>query len=356
MSIDEIKDQLKTGRFKGIYVIYGEEDYLKEFYCNRMISKVVPKDFESFNFQKFDAYNFDLPHIIAAIDNMPLMSDYKCILLKDVDLSSIAAADWKELLSKFKTLPAESIVIFHFNAVKLDVKKNDRAKALIALAQKNGVAAEIGRMSQGDLERALGKIIVKNGCSISDNSLNYFLETCGHDMNSLINECEKLCAYAKNVPAEKQNPNSCKGEILKEYIDDLTIKPITSSIYDLAKAIVNGNSEKGMQLLDELFYQNLEPVVILSALSGAFCDLYRAKAATQQGAMQKDIETDFNYRGTEFRIRNAIRDSRNIDMAFLKRSLDLLLEADEKLKSSRTDNRIILELLLTQMAMGNRRA
>jgi DNA polymerase-3 subunit delta len=347
MSIDIIKEQLKIGNFKGIYVIYGEEDYLKAFYCNRIIKKAVAKDFESFNLQKFDAYNFDLPHIIAAINNMPLMSDYKCVVLKDVDLNEITAADWKELLVALKTLPAECIVIFHFNAVKLDVKKSDRAKALIALAQKNGVVADIGRMTQSDLERALGKIIAKNGCSISDSNLIYFLETCGHDMNSLINEAEKLCAYAKQIN---------NGEILKQHIDDLTIKPITSSIYDLAKAIVNGNNEKGMQLLDELFYQNLEPVVILSALSGAFCDLYRAKAATLQGATQKDIETDFNYKGTEFRIKNSIRDCRNIDMGFLKRSLDLLIEADEKLKSSRTENRIVLELLLTQMAQGNRRA
>jgi DNA polymerase-3 subunit delta len=350
MSIDIIRDQLKIGRFKGIYVIYGEEDYLKAFYCNRIIKKAVAKDFESFNLQKFDAYNFDLPHIIAAINNMPLMSDYKCVVLKDVDVNEITAADWKELLTALKTLPAECIVIYHFNAVKLEVKKSDRAKALITLAQKNGVVADIGRMSQSDLERALGKIIAKNGCTISDSNLNYFLETCGHDMNTLINEVEKLCAYAMKIPYAN------KGEILKQHIDELAIKPITSSIYDLAKAIVNGNTEQGLQLLDELFYQNLEPVVILSALSGAFCDLYRAKAAIQQGATQNEIETDFNYKGTEFRIKNAIRDCRNIDMNFLKRSLDLLLEADEKLKSSRTESRIILELLLTQMAQGNRRA
>lgn len=343
MSIDIIQEQLKIGRFKGIYVLYGEEDYLKSFYCNRIIKKAIAKDFESFNLQKFDAYNFDLPHIIAAINNMPLMSDCKCVVLKDIDLNDINAADWKELLSALKALPAECIVIFHFNAVKLDVKKSDRAKALITLAQKNGVVADIGRMTQRDLERAIGKIIAKNGCSISDSNLIYFLEICGHDMNNLINEAEKLCAYAN------------KSEILKQHIDELAIKPISSSIYDLAKAIVNGNNEKGMQLLDELFYQNLEPVVILSALSGAFCDLYRAKSAMQQGATQKDIESDFNYRGTEFRIKNAIRDCRNIDISFLKRSLDLLIEADEKLKSSRTENRIILELLLTQMAQGNRR-
>jgi DNA polymerase-3 subunit delta len=349
MSIDDIRDQLKIGRFKGIYVLYGEEDYLKSLYCNRIIKKAINKDFESFNLQKFDAYNFDIPHILAAINNMPLMSDFKCVLLKDVDINDLAAAEWKELLTSLKSLPSECIVIFLFNAVKLDVKKSDRAKALITLAQKNGVVAEIMRMTQGDLERAIGKMIAKNDCSISDKNLAYFLDTCGHDMNNLINEVEKLCAYAKNSTFTENN------EILKQHIDELSIKPISSSIFDLAKAIVNGNSEKGIQLLDELFYQNLEPVVILSALSGAFCDLYRAKAATEQGATQEDIETDFFYKGTEFRIKNALRDCRNIDMSFLKRSLDLLLEADEKLKSTSTDNRIVLELLLTQMAMGKRR-
>lgn len=59
----------------------------------------------------------------------------------------------------------------------------------------------------------------------------------------------------------------------------------------------------------------------------------------------------FDYKGKEFKLKNAERDSANLSMSVLKGSLQLLLDTDVALKSSRTDNRIIMEQLLAKLLM-----
>lgn len=51
----------------------------------------------------------------------------------------------------------------------------------------------------------------------------------------------------------------------------------------------------------------------------------------------------FQYRGKEFRLRNAARDASRLSIDVLRRSLDTLAQADLRLKSSRTDKRVVLE-------------
>lgn len=339
MNLDTLKQQLKNGDFARVYVLYGEENYLKTFYCDKIIHRAVAKGMESFNIHRFDAENFDLPVFISALENLPLMSEYKCILLKDIDIDRMPAIQWKELGEALKDVPEQCIVIVHFDALIPD-KRGSRLKALLTIAQKSGLAIELNHLSIGDLEKWVGKRIAQNGCRIQDDTLDFLIETCGNDMNHLTDEIEKFCAFASG------------GEITKQDIGTLAVRPLSSSVYDLAKAIIANRTNDAMKIVDELFYKKEEPVIILSALSGAFCDLYRARAATASGVGQAELLRDFNYRGKEFRIRNAIRDSRNSSPIFLNRCIELLYNADENIKSGRMDKRLIFERLITEMAVA----
>ncbi len=315
MSLDILKKQIKTGEFVNMYVIYGDEDYSKAFYINKLIDKAVGS-FKDFNLQKFDGMHLDLNLLWEAVTNLPVMNPYKCVVIKDAAPDGLRAGDWKELQGIIKDLPHESILIFHFDAVKPNPRKDARFKSLLLTAQKTGLAVEIGYPSKSDSEKFIIKRVKANGCDIDEKTADYIIETCGGDFNTLANETDKICANAGN------------DQIKKENIDAVAIRPMTSSIYDLAKAVVADRLDIAMNILDELFYKKEEPVIILSALSGAFCDLYRAKAAALSGTAESSLVADFNYRGREFRIRNALRDSRNVDISYLAQCLALLLAAD----------------------------
>ena len=47
--IPELKAQIKENRLRNLYVFYGEEEYLKEYYIKQIEEKVPSNGFEEFN-------------------------------------------------------------------------------------------------------------------------------------------------------------------------------------------------------------------------------------------------------------------------------------------------------------------
>ena len=58
MSVKTITENLKTGNFSSLYYLYGDEEYLKQYYYGELRSKVVT-DLAEFNVIEFDSKNFD---------------------------------------------------------------------------------------------------------------------------------------------------------------------------------------------------------------------------------------------------------------------------------------------------------
>jgi DNA polymerase-3 subunit delta len=341
MGTELIKKQLKSGELASIYLLYGDEDYLKDFYCREVARKAVD-GMESFNLHNFNAENFDLSKLEAAIDNLPLLSARKCIVLRDIDPDELREEDWNQFKKLLKAIPGECVLVMNYTAVKYD-KKSNRWKTLLGIVQKKGTVAEIGRQPKADLEKWLVKKAAESRCTLTAGNAEHLINTCGEDMNLLTHELEKLCSYTPG------------GEISREAIEMLATKPLDASIYELARAVTAGRTGYAFKIIDELIHKKEEPVVILSALSGAFCDLYRAKTAMACRAGQSDLEADFKYQGREFRIRNAMRDCSSLDLPFIRANLDLLMRSDENLKSTRADRRFILERLIVEMTALRKR-
>ena len=341
MSVELIKKQLKSGELGRLYMLYGDENYLKTYYCSALAKKAV-NGMESFNLHRFDVDNFSLSQLEAAIDNLPLMSDRKCIIMRDIDPEELKADQWKELQQVLKAIPAECVLILHYDAVEYD-KSKSKWQTLLGIVQKAGIAAEIGRQPRSNLIKWLVKKATEDGCAISRENAEYLINTCGQDMNLLACETAKLCAFTED------------GNIQKSAVDELTAKPLDASIYDLARSVTGGETGRSLKIIDDLFYKKEEPVIILSALSGAFCDLYRAKTAQISGARQDDIKADFNYKGRGFRVEKAMKDSAGIDLSFLSESINLLMQADEAIKSTRIDKRVVLERLVVEIAGTRKR-
>ena len=51
-----LNEDLKTGQFKQIYLLYGEENYLKKQYRDRFIKAMVPEG-DTMNFARYEGQN-----------------------------------------------------------------------------------------------------------------------------------------------------------------------------------------------------------------------------------------------------------------------------------------------------------
>ena len=108
-----LENHIKNKTFSNIYVIFGEEEYLKNIYEKKLISNIVDENFKMMNFDIFEGKNVNISKIIDACDTMPFMSDYRVVILKNTGLIYDAKKDDTNKLENYlHILPKTTILIF----------------------------------------------------------------------------------------------------------------------------------------------------------------------------------------------------------------------------------------------------
>lgn len=334
----ELKQQIKNNDFSNAYLIYGEEGYLKEYYVNQLKEKLVEPAFEDFNFHSFNGKESSLDDILKDAEMLPMMSSCNFILVCDYPLEK-SAADTDALKEFLKDVPETTVIVFWYDSLALDAKKSARAKSVIAAFAKAGSAVQLDKRSEGELVRLLVSGCKKRGAVLSHDNARYLISISGADMKTLLNETEKLSSYVNG------------GEITKDIINKLAVKCLQARIYDLSKAIVKGDYSNAYLILDALFAMKEEPVSVLSAISGCYVDMYRVKCAKIAGQSAEDVGAYFNYKGREFALRNAMRDCASLSVKQLRQSLDALMQADNALKSTAADKKLVLEETMVKLLL-----
>ena len=80
---------LKNGEFATLYIISGEESYMKEYYLRQLRQKVVDETFADFNLIEFEGKGLTPEMLTEAIDSYPAMADKKLIIVKAVSYTHL---------------------------------------------------------------------------------------------------------------------------------------------------------------------------------------------------------------------------------------------------------------------------
>ncbi len=332
----ELKKNIDSGATLPVYLIYGNDDGLKKLYTGKLQQKIVPEG-DCFNFQRFEG-DCDLQSVYDSLMQFPLMNDRKCVMLCDYDFEKSGENGFSKLMSLVTDVPDTAVLVLWFDTVEFDEKKSGRFKKLLAAIEKaGGAAVKLDHRGAGDLVRMLCAAASKRGAKMENSTARYLIETSSADYNILKNEIEKLCAYVGD------------GLITKETIDNVCVKSVEASVYNISRELVGKNLGKSMNMLDELIFLKVKPPVILSVLSAAFIEMYIAKVAGVAGIKPAEIAAKFGYKGREFVITRAADNARRLSETQLGLCLEELLNADVLLKSSSADGRVILEELMVKL-------
>ena len=329
-----LKAHIKSGDFLPVYLFCGDEAYLKKHYSDTLCEKAVGKDFFDFNFQVFDGKNIDIREVTDAAIMMPLMSDRRCVLVRDAKLESMNDGDFS-VLSHYLENPSEStVLVFIQTAPDFSLSK---AKKIADLIKKQGAICLLNKRKGAELIKPLISSASKQGCVLSAEGANYLVSVVGDDFNILINELSKVCHYASG------------GEITKAHIDEVAVKTDEAKIYDLTKFLLMKNFDKAYEVLSVLIKQKTEPEYILGTIISTYVDMYRAKVSVTCGKSAEELSEAYGYGKTAFRLKNGARDASRLDLDTLRRCLDELAKADMKLKTSRDTPSVILEQLMVRL-------
>ena len=339
-----LSGHIAAGKPSPVYLICGDDGYLRRSSLDMLKEKYKPDVLPEFNYTEFDGSVCTVDEIAAAVETLPMMAERRMVVVKDMDAASLSAEQYRKLESFLGSVGGnESCVLIFFNvSVKASAKSGDKQGAMRSLVKKAGTVINCKTPAAAEITDILLTEAGNIGAKISRADASYMVERCGSDITNLLSELAKLHSLCQSQG---------DGRITRSAIDANTTQSIDVKAYMLASNVISGRRGDAYRIMEEMFDERTEPVVVLAIMSGAFIDLYRAKLCDGERKNADDMASLFGeeYKGKEKRLSFSFRDSRRFSLSLLRKWCTMLCRADAALKSSRVDGKILMEKLLAEM-------
>lgn len=332
----KLKELLSGNRILPVYVLFGDDGYLINHYMNMIINKTCGKD-NDFDLQKFEK-DADLQGVYDALNQFPMMSDRKCIILSDYDFEAASADNFEKLITLLSDDYEFSTFVFMLEDFEPDFKRSSKAKKILAaVEQGGGLVVELKHRDDNDLARMLVNGAKKRDYNLDISTAKYMVEICGSDINTLISELDKVCRYVES------------NEIDKADIDKVCVKSVEASVYEYVKAVIDCNASLAFKILDDLLFMRFEPMIIVYTLASSLTDIVRVSVAKKANKATSDVVSDFAYKNKSFLVSRANTNLRKFDDNRIRLCIKEILKADNLLKSSAADKKTLLEQMTVRV-------
>lgn len=208
------------------YLLQGEDYYLYDR-AFIMIKNKSQIELEDFNLAYFDDDNFSMNLILECAEGIPMGSDKKMIVIKNV--TKISEKD-KNLLLDYLNNPSPSCIFVVFDFYnKFDFLKN-----------------KVEFVDCHRFDRKMASVFLvnefsKRGKQISGEALDALLDYCNGYLTRAVNEIDKLSYY-----------DLTNSLITKKQVDELVTKDSEYAVFELTEALGQKKGDKVMKLLSQM--------------------------------------------------------------------------------------------------------
>lgn len=262
-----LNEDLKTGQFKQIYLLYGEESYLKKQYKDKLTKAMIPEG-DTMNYAYYEGKGINVKEVIDLSETMPFFGERRLIVIENSGFFKNASP---ELAEYMKDIPETTNFIF----VESEIDKRGK---LYKAVKDRGRVVELSKQDEHTLLRWILGNIKKEGKNTTESTVRYLLSKCGTDMENLQKEMEKLFCYTLE-----------KDVIEIADIEEICTTQITNQIFEMVTAVAEKKQKKALDLYYDLLALKEPPMRILYLLSRQFRLLMEVKGLAENGYGKKDI-------------------------------------------------------------------
>lgn len=323
LCVQRLIQDIKTGQFNHIYLLYGEEAYLRKQYRDKLKTAIIGDD--TMNYHYYEGKDVSVGEIIDQAETMPFFADRRLLAIEDSGLFKSGG----EQLAEYLKAPAEAA---YFLFVETQVDKRSRLyKAVTA----NGCAAEFAVQDENTLKRWILGMVKREEKKISENALDYLLEKTGTDMENIRKETEKLFCYCMD-----------KEAITEADIEEICVKRLASHVFDMVNAIADKKQKQALELYYELLALKEPPMRILFLIARQFNMLLQVKELGGRGYSNKTIGEKVGLPG--FVAGKYVTQAARFQKEELREALEACVLAEEAIKTGKMNDNMSVELLLIQ--------
>lgn len=321
-----INEDIKQGKFHQIYLLYGEEAYLKKQYKIK-IKEALQPDGDTMNYAYYEGKGIDYKELIDLAETMPFFAERRVIIVENSLFFKNAMPEFADYL---KGMPDTTYFVF----VESEVDK--RGKMYKAVKEK-GYICEFSKQDEKTLLYWIAGHMKRENKQIKESTAKYFISKVGTDMETIEKELEKLFCYTMG-----------KTEITMEDVDEICTTQITNKIFDMLEAVATKQQRKALDFYYDLLALKEPPMRILYMLSRQFSKLLEVKELMKQGFDQSSIAKTAGLH--PFVTGKYMKQSRRFSSGQLLDIMEEAAEYEEMVKTGRMTDRMSVELFIVKQS------
>lgn len=327
MKYQDFYKQTTSGSFAPVYLFHGDEHYFVDQGVEAITSKFVSDKTADFNRDVFYGEESEATQILNAVLSFPMMAEKRVVVVKNYHR---LAQSGKELLSRYCRKPAQhSILILIAKSVDFRKKANAELKKL-------AVVVECRPPYENQVPSLVSQYVQKNNGRITFGAIRLLQSKLGNSMKEIMGEIDKLLGYLSDGE-----------EISEAAVEKLVGISRNYNVYELRDAIGERDKYTSLQILRQMVETGESPVYLVTSLTGFFTQIWRLREMRRNKLGKNDISKRLGIH--PFYYEKTARHARNFDDREIVRNLELLLDADHKLKTSYQKPHIVIELLVLQL-------
>jgi len=321
-----LNEDLKNSNFKNMYLLYGEESYLRRLYKNKLREALVSSD-DTMNYSYYDGKGINVNEIIDLAETMPFFSERRVIIIEN---SGFFKEKCDALTDYLENSPESTNFVFVENEV-------DKRGRLFKKVKDKGRAVELNSQDENSLTKWVLGLLNKDEKKITQNAMQLFLSKTGPEMENIFKELEKLVCYV----GERDN-------ITIEDVETICTTKVTNNIFDMVSAVADKQQKKALDLYYDLLALKEPPMRILFFITRQFNLLLQVKDLKRLGFNSNDIAKKVGLPG--FVVNKYLTQAARFTMEWLKESLHLCADSEEAVKTGRINDVLSIELLIIEFS------
>lgn len=326
-SILEALTGIKKRKFKPVYYFFGEDSYSLDSALHTLEESFKPLLSSDFDRESIYSEDRSINDILGLATAFPFGSEKKLIIVREAE----KIRD-KKPLKDYASSPAEFTVIAFFHNGSITNLSSEPFKTLDA----NEFLYEAKELKGKNLIDWLISIAEEKEKKLSEENSQVMVDIVGENRNMLEDQLEKICVFLNK-----------EKEISLESIQQVSSELKQFNIFDLQNAIGIRDRAKSLTIANNLLDNGAEPTFIITMLTRYFTGLAKITELQSKNTPVQEaariVGTHHFYYPNYVKARNLFSDQKLVEV------FRALLKADVSVKTTTTDDKTIITLLIAEI-------
>ncbi|MBR5376599.1 MAG: DNA polymerase III subunit delta [Lachnospiraceae bacterium] len=323
----DVSTDIKSGQYKSVYLIHGDERYLRENYSKKLLKALVAPG-DNLNFASFEGDGTDINEVISLAQTLPFMAEKRVVFVKDSGFFHKSC----EELDAYLSAPSEDTVLI-FDEEKVD-KRSRNYKAVTKL--KGDVNAV--PLKDKDLKQWVAALFLrKYEKKVRESTIELLISRVGTDMSVLSSEIGKIAGYSGD-----------REVITDEDVTTMTKRNPSGSVFEMIEAMTLKKQSSAVSVYYEMLEAKENPYGILSLIERQFRIIYIVKEMTEKKASREETAMAAGIR--DFLVQKYQKQAAKYSKTKIRQIINECVAADADSKSGKISDTLAVELLIIKFS------